>query len=229
MSLPRPLQTLLTVLPVLSAGLYLLGLSYHQGYLDAFGLDDSLFPLSSDKALFKGFFSLVIVAFPAGVYAAFAIGSFVILIALAAILSSSARVRSIGAYIKKRFSKKPTPAISSTAEVWLDKSAVVYGYVAGIVVGVALLVMIVGFSAKTGREQAEKEIKTFLEGRSSTVKLYSSQHPQEFVGRLVMCSSAYCAVWSNSGTLVIRHEAISRMVIHNPSHNGNVVNDASAP
>jgi hypothetical protein len=61
----RPAQLIVTVLPVLSAGLYLLGLSYHQGYLSAFGIDDSLYPLPTDLALFSGLFALIGVSFPA--------------------------------------------------------------------------------------------------------------------------------------------------------------------
>jgi len=66
------LQTILTVLPVLSAGLYLMGATYHQGYLDVFGLDDSLFPLATDKALLSGFLALVTFGLVPMLYSIFA-------------------------------------------------------------------------------------------------------------------------------------------------------------
>lgn len=46
------------ILSITTAGLYTLGFTYHQGYLREFGITDSLFPLSVDRALFEGFVSL---------------------------------------------------------------------------------------------------------------------------------------------------------------------------
>jgi hypothetical protein len=51
------LQAVLAVLPIVSGGLYLLGFAHHQGYLDAFGIDDSLFQLATDRSLLLGFYA----------------------------------------------------------------------------------------------------------------------------------------------------------------------------
>ena len=54
-------RMLLAVVPVLTATLYLMGLSSHEGLLDVYGVDSSLFPLASDTALLQGFFTLIVV------------------------------------------------------------------------------------------------------------------------------------------------------------------------
>lgn len=222
---PHPaLQTLLTVLPVLTAGLYLLGLSYNQGYLAVFGIDDSIFPLASDKALFAGFFSLVTFTFPAALYAVGSFVAFIVLIFVAVVLSSTVRVQSVVTHIKDWTARRRpvglTSPIASAASDIIDKSATVYWYASGFVIALLLLLMMVAFSSKVGREQAEKEVTEFQAGKAISAQLFSPQVPAPYLGKLVMCGDKYCAFWSSAGTVVVRHEAIDRIVTHNPSLKG---------
>lgn len=53
------IKTLLTILPVLTAGLHLIGSTYHQSYLESFGIEDSMFLLPIDRLLFLGFYALL--------------------------------------------------------------------------------------------------------------------------------------------------------------------------
>lgn len=218
---PRLFQTLLAVLPVLTAGLYLLGLSYHQGYLDAFGIDDTLFPIASDKALFAGFFSLVTLSFPAGLYAIGAIGAFVFLVIVSAVLSSTARVQSMVIRLRLWIARR-RPTLSSTpvADVLIDRGATAYAYVSGLVVALLLLLAMAAFSSKTGREQAEKMMDNFSNGKTTVAEVFSPQLPGPLIGKLVMCGEKYCALWSTEGTTVMRHDVVERIVTHSPSRKG---------
>ncbi|PPK72519.1 hypothetical protein B0F87_1171 [Methylobacter tundripaludum] len=215
---PHPaLQTLLTVLPVLTAGLYLLGLSYNQGYLAVFGVDDSVFPLASDKALFTGFVSLVTLTFPAVLYAIGAFVAFIVLIFVAAVLSSTARVQSLITRIEAWIThRRPAGITSSIAGDLIDKSATVYWYASGFVLALLLFLVMAMLSDKAGHEQAEKEVADFQSGKAISAQLFSPQVPSPYLGKLVMCGDKYCAFWSNAGTIVVRHEAIDRIVTHNP-------------
>lgn len=96
------LQTILTVVPVLSAGLYLMGTSYHQGYLGAFGLDDSQFPLGTDRSLFSGFLAFVTFGLVPMLYAVFAIFTLAFTVLIAAVLSPHPRVKHWQAVITKK-------------------------------------------------------------------------------------------------------------------------------
>jgi hypothetical protein len=211
----RTLQTLLAVLPVFTAGLYLLGLSYQQGYLTTFGINDTAFPLASDQALFTGFLSLVNLTFPAGLYAILALGALVILVLVAAVLSSTTRVRSVVASMLAWFPHRgPKATISPVTGDLVDKSATAYAYGAGFVVGVLLLYLITLSSFKSGGELATKEIANFQSGKTTRAELFSSQVPRGYVGMLLLCGEIYCAFWSSTGTILLRHETIDQIVLH---------------
>lgn len=209
------IQTLLAVLPVFTAGLYLLGLSYQQGYLTTFGINDMVFSLASDQALFTGFLSLVNLTFPAGFYAIIALGALVILVFIAAILSSTTRARSAVESIHSWLShRKAKVTISPATGNLVDKSTTIYTYGAGFFAGVFLLFLITISSYKSGGELAMKEIANFQSGKSTRAEVFSSQVPQGYVGMLLLCGEKYCAFWSSTGTILLRHEAIDRIVLH---------------
>lgn len=102
----------------------------------------------------------------------------------------------------------------------IDKSATAYGYMLWFVLVLLLLLVIAAFSDKIGREQAEKEVAEFQAGKATSAQLFSPQVPAPYLGKLVMCGDKYCAFWSSAGTIVVRHEAIDRIVTHNPSLKG---------
>jgi hypothetical protein len=231
MKIIRLFQSLLTVLPVLTAGLYLLGLTYHQGYLGEFGIDDSIFPLATDKALLAGFLSLVNITFPGLIYAVLMAIGFVLLVVATTVLSSTSRVRALIVRLRKwrvdRFpnSTHPQPAIDL-----IDRGATAYVYLSGVILILLLLVAIAVLSGKTGREQAEREISEFRQGRSARTEILSAQVEKPYLGKLVQCGEKYCAFWSDAGTVLLRHEVIDRAVIHPPaSSKAAPVKAASAP
>lgn len=217
----RLLQTLLTVLPVLTAGTYSLGLAYHQGYLAAFGIDDSIFALAADKALYTGFISLTGMTFATAPYAVFSATALVLLIMVAAVLSSTDRANQIGERIKARVQKLRFEKVpSQSANELVDKSATLYAYVTGIILAPMLLLLIFLFSDKSGREQAEKEMASFIAGKAVTAQLFSPEVSAPFVGKLVMCGEKYCAFWTNTGSVIVGHDAIKKIVTSLPAPAG---------
>jgi hypothetical protein len=75
------IKILLAVVPIISAFLYLVGFSYYQGYLEGFGLEPSLFPITLDVTFFYGFLALAPISINA-----FLIMSFVVLIVILILL-----------------------------------------------------------------------------------------------------------------------------------------------
>jgi hypothetical protein len=120
------IKTVLPVLPVisvLSAGLYLFGTTYLQGYLNAFGIDDSMFPNSIDRLLFSGFAALVTFGVVPFVYAFLAMLALVAAVLIAAVLSSLPRVQKrqdtlLSKLRSMQSSRRPSPAVTAM----LDKS-----------------------------------------------------------------------------------------------------------
>lgn len=209
----RPTQILITVLPVLSAGLYLLGLSYYQGYLGVYGIDTSLYPLASDLALFSGLFALMGVSLPAVLYALIALCLFIFAVLAAAVLSSSSRVQALGQSLARRIEKlrpRHPPTLASTA--LLDKSFLVYGYSTGLIaIFVALLFMAV-FSSKRGREQAESELAEFHAGKGWYATVVGEQPSLPASSKLVVCGEHWCSFWLGAESITVRRESIQRIL-----------------
>ena len=212
------LQTILTVLPVLSAGLYLMGATYHQGYLEAFGLDDSLFPLASDKALFSGFLALVTFGLVPMLYSVLAGVVLAFTVLVAAVLSSHPRVRHWQSVIVARLSKwraqSPPPQPMND---FVEKGATIYGYSVGVFLVVVSLLVVAVLSGKSGREQAIKEIRSFKKEAGNHAILYSPLLPAPTRTKQIICSQSHCAFWLGGESLVLRHESIERVMMHNPA------------
>lgn len=209
-------QTAIAVIPVVSAGLYLLGVTYHQGYLDAFGIEDSLFPLATDKSLLFGFFAFASVGLVPMAYAMFAAAVLVVGVMVVALLSSRARLtkfatRFFSALASLRMKEKPSELLVN----WMDKSGTAYLYIAGFVFVTVSLVFSAVVSAKSGSEQARLEIDNFKNQRGNWVMLYSPSLGSPIRAKQITCGPAFCAFWLGSESLILGHERIDRVIARN--------------
>ena len=210
------LQRILTVLTVLTSlsvlsvpVLYLLGVSFHQGYLRAFGLGDSLFPLSFEQALLQGFSFLVAKSD--------AIGLTILLLFFAAILFSQPKV-------KRWLSRRRARNYSE------NKSATIF---------VSLLffmpvLLFLGYAAKcsydSGQDMAVKRISSLKDLKDKTgnyVTFYSDLYPAGKDSRQIFCGQSHCAFWLGSETLILRHESIGRMEMHDLAVKGTLSDKAA--
>jgi len=212
------LQLALAVLPVLSAGLYLMGVTYHQGYLDGFGIEDSLFPLSIDRSLLSGFLALVSFGLIPMAYTVFAAMALATSVVVAAALSSIPRVNRWQAIVltklhSMRSKNAPPPALNNLSDKW----ATVLMYVVGVFVVVFLLAVVAVLSTKSGREQARKEIDAFKSQNGNYVTLHTASLPATTRAKQIICSTSHCAYWLGSEAIVLRHENIERVLTHNPA------------
>lgn len=205
------LQTLLTVLPVLSGGLYVIGVTYQEGYLAGFGVENSLFMLPPDRLLFLGLTSLISFGIGPMVYGVVAVLALVAAVMAAAVLSSLATVQELQAKLAARLAiksklGKPAPSMLALA----DRSEVLYGYVVGIFAVALALVVAAVFSSRTGSQHAELDIKKWQEGktRTSTVLIDGEPPLKAFQ---IGCGAAYCAFWTGSEARLVRHEQIKRL------------------
>jgi hypothetical protein len=212
------LKILLTVLPVLSAGLYLMGATYHQGYLAAYGIDDSVFPLPTERLLFAGLITFVSFSVFPLVYSAGAVIALVAAVMIAALLSSvpavrrwEMRVRSCLPKVKLR--SGPTPTMTAL----VDRTVSLYAYAVGGLVVFALLLFAAVLSAKTGKEQAEREIEAFALGQGGYVDLIADSQASAVRAKLIICSSTQCAFWLGHEGLLLKLDQVKRIVTHTPS------------
>jgi hypothetical protein len=164
-------RILLAVVPVLTATLYLMGLSFHEGFLDIYGVDSSLFPLASDTALLQGFFTLLLIGALPILNKFYVVLLLFALVVLAAILSSHSRVKAIQSKIAVRLQKcMPSKEISGI----LDKSSTGYIYIVGIFLLIFLPFYIASLSIQSGQQQAKLNMEEFNNQTGKWVMLHSS-------------------------------------------------------
>ena len=215
----RPmLQTALTVLPIVTAGLYLLGLTYHQGFLEGFGIEETLFPLSVDRTLFQGFVASMMLGAKPFFYSLVAASAIFLTAVLGALISSSQRVRalvrSISAWLRRVIRRQP---VSDTGSQWVDKAGVVCVYIiAGFMIYLALLLVAL-VSTKGGKEQAQLFIAKAAQSKEGYVTLYISENSAPVIGKPIMCGASHCAFWLGKEAVLYSSDVIVRVIMHNPS------------
>jgi hypothetical protein len=221
----RVVNVLVAILPLLSAALYLLGFSYHQGYLAAFGVDESLYPLALDRALFTGLLAFIGMSFPAVAYALGALCALVIALLVATILSSTASVRSITlSFLRRLPGWRLSHPPSETASALLDRSFVLYGYGIGIVAVLVSLLAMAALSSARGREQAEREISDHKSDRGWTTQVSTRETDLPPRVKLLVCGEHWCSFWSEVGAVTVPRSAIAQMRTARSS-----MSDASEP
>lgn len=203
----------LCILPVLTAGLYLFGMTYHQGYLSEYGLNDTMFPLAGDRSLFTGFFSFLTVSLPALFYAVFATVFLTIALVIALVLSSLLRVRACWSRVRRWLSKQNSlPAESNKAAAdLLDKSTALYVYLAALLALFILFVVMSVLSAKSGKELAKKEIGEFANNTLMSTLVTDKQGVEVLRGYTVICSDKFCAFWTGKQAVIVPTDDIGRM------------------
>jgi hypothetical protein len=120
------------------------------------------------------------------------------------------------AWINRRRSTTTSPVASDL----VDKSAAIYGYATGIFLIYLSLLSMAALAAKSGREQAQKEMMDFGSERTTSVQFFTDKSPSPQLGKLVICGEKYCALWEATGTTLYRHEVIDRIVTYSHALKG---------
>lgn len=211
------LQTALAVIPVASAGLYLLGFSYHQSYLAGFGIEDSLFPLAADKLLLFGFYAFVTIGFGPFVYVLLTVFLLFMAVVFAAILSSTNRVKNLkGQLISKLRSFHFENSTEPTMSALVDKSGNAYVYLTGSFLVFLLLIVITVLAEQSGKAQSQKDIEAFKNKNGKWTMLHTAMLSEPTRAMQIICGTSHCAFWLGDETLILRHENIERIVAHRP-------------
>ena len=207
------LKTILLVLPVISAGLYLLGSTYHQGYLDGFGLEESLFLIPTDRSLLFGFFSLLNLGIVPIVYSLLAAMLLIVATLVVAILASTERAKFWLIKIRELFNRKSSLKINPSENMvnLVDKGAGFYMYAAGIFLVMVILLLIALLSQNSGREQAAKVIKDFSDAKGNYVELQDANLSAPIKAKQIICGTSHCAFWIGDQAMVTQHEKILRL------------------
>lgn len=215
------IQTVLTVLPIVTAGLYLLGLTYHQGFLEGFGIEETLFPLSVDRTLFQGFVAFMTLGATPFAYSLVAAMAIAITAVLAAAISSNQRIRNWGHWLVTKF-QQPSRAepLSERAPKWIDKAGALAIYlVIAFLIYLALLIVALA-ATKSGKEQASHFIEKSAKSKDGFVTLHFPNGAASVTGKPIFCSASHCAYWLGAEAVLYKNESVERVVTHNTAVQG---------
>lgn len=212
------LQTALTVLPIVMASLYLLGLTFHQGFLLEFGIEETLFPLSVDRTLFQGFVALMTLGAKPLYYAVIAMLAVFSTALLAVLLASNQRIRSWGhRLVVWLIPSSNTKPLSAGASRIFDRVSAAFIYAVGaLAIYIALLVVALT-ATKSGREQASHLKEQAAKNGDDVVVLYPSNGASPITGKPILCNTLHCAYWLGKEAVILKHESVERIVTHSRS------------
>lgn len=204
------MKTLLAVLPVLSAGLYLMGSMYYQARLSGFGVEESLLPMPADRLLLSGFAAFLSFSGPVLMSSVIASAALVFAVIVTAVLSVTPQAQRWQAALERRWPRfRSKERVSPTMNGLVDKGANFFFYVSAAVMVVVLLVLIAALSNKAGKEQTEREIQDFAQGKGSIVTVTVGTLSSPTRAHLIECSAVHCAYWMDDGAHVFRHEQVT--------------------
>jgi hypothetical protein len=213
------IRIVLTVLPIITAGLYLIGLAFHQGYLEGFGIEETLFPLSLERTLFQGFVAFLTLGAKPILYSVLAVMVLFISAVIVAVLSSSERVRKWAVLTLNKFKAKKQ--VKSNIPTWaselIDAIANIFVFIAIIFFLYAALLLVAIFATQSGKEQSIQFIKKATDLKSGYVTVYIENNTDKIIGKPIICGSPYCAYWVSSEVLLLKNDSVSKIVAHNPS------------
>lgn len=212
------LKYLLAALPLMTAAIYLCGMAYHVGYLEAYGLTNDQFPLASDESILLGFVSLVRMLHDKMAIVGGAIFGALLLIILASLTAKWRKAlwgrtpipRLCNKTILWIESKRPTKEDSAPYITWVEWISILYGVFAILTVPTALVCVVALFSFLQGTETADKEQKLMAKGYFSKHLAQVTLVTEEKSMIQIACNASHCAYWDKDGTIILRHAQINK-------------------
>lgn len=204
-------RILIAIVPIMTATLYLAGLTYYEGFVGGYGVDPSLFSLASDTTLLYGFFSLGAIGLQPFNNIILIVLSLLLLIVLTAILSSDARVKAIQTKVVSRLERHmPSKEVSGI----LDKGSTSYLYIAGTFLLVFLPFFIAVLSYQSGEKYANLNKDNFKNQTGKWVMLHSIGSITPIRGQQIACGKTHCAFWLGSEALILAHDRVEKVTAH---------------
>jgi hypothetical protein len=223
-------QIALTLLPLVTACVYLFGMVWHMGYLGVFNVDSSEFPLSTEMNLLTGISFLVIKLVPYIVYPVAAVFIFMILWVISALtfgwlarfgnwmrtyaarIGESKRLRRV---LMRIFKYAIGPhQIDEWGRAFERVGAWYFRYCYAIGTGLVISFMAY-YSYCGGKDSAQSQIEKITQGTYAAAnQLRYAKHPEGIPAIRIMCNAIQCTFWTKAdGTIFLRHDQIDSVVI----------------
>ncbi|WP_244956542.1 hypothetical protein [Aeromonas salmonicida] len=223
-------QIALTLLPLLTACIYLFGMTRHMGYLGFFHVDSSEFPLSTEQNLLMGVVALASNVLPLIIYPLALVGALMLMGAIIALTyrlikkcsdhlgslasdigNSKCMLRFLRALLKYAMQPHEAKWLETTYDViftWYLRFCYVF-FTCAVVFGLAF------YSYRDGEESATEQIEKMKNGLPDFAEqLTYAKHPEGIPALRIACNSTQCTFWTEKdGTIYLRHDQIDSVTI----------------
>ncbi|HCT5132682.1 hypothetical protein NRZ29_08040 [Aeromonas hydrophila] len=223
-------QIALTLLPLLTACIYLFGMSWHAGYLSVFHIDSGEFPLSTEQNLLAGIIALANNVLPLTIYP---IALMAILMTVGILIALTfrqikrcsdffrARTSHIG---KSEFTIRLLKllfknAIQPNEAKWLGDAYEVlftwYLRFCFVLLTCAIIFALAFHCYRDGEDWAQKQTKKMEQGpQSFAEQLTYAKYPEGISAMRIACNTTQCTFWTvKDGTIYLRHDQIDSVTI----------------
>ena len=192
------------VISITLAVLYCLGISFYQGFIGSFGIDETQFQLSVDRLFFQGFVALADMSTSGFIWLVAAASGVVIvaqLVTLAAVFISRYDFsRILPLWLTESQGNKPED------HPFVEFSLKMFSYVILMFVSFLAILLVLIASDKSGKSYAEK----YKEAAASHPKLIVTIQTkgEQYKGRSITCSETQCAYWLKDHSIVLNKRDI---------------------
>ncbi|WP_429023137.1 hypothetical protein [Aeromonas allosaccharophila] len=224
------MQIALTILPLLTACIYLFGMSRHMGYLDVFHVDSSEFSLSTEQNLLMGVVALMSNVLPLIIYPLALVGALMLLGAIIALTFRlikrrldhlRARASDIGnsegmlRFLRALFKYAIQPHEAKWLEAAYDAISTWYLRFCGLLVVCAIVFGLAYCSYRDGEDLANQQVEKMKQGPQDFAEhLIYAKHPEGISAVRIACNTAQCTFWTEKdGTIYLRHDQIDSVTI----------------
>lgn len=223
-------QIALALLPLLTACIYLFGMSRHMGYLDVFHVDSSEFPLSTEQNLLMGIIALMSNLLPFIFYPLAFVGTLMILGAIIALTfrlikkcSDHIRAHASGIshsegmlrFLRALFKYAMQPGEAKWLARAFDTISTWYLRFCCVLIVCVIIFGLSFVSLRDGEASAKKQIEAMRQGKARIAEqLIYAKHPEGVSALRIACNATQCTFWTEKdGTIYLRHDQIDSVTI----------------
>lgn len=212
----------------LTAFFYLVGISFHQGYMSEFGITSKVFPLPFNEAILNGFATSIHILWSSKWYILYTIIGIFILIVLLTLIDEKI-IRTEVIKDQKQQEKSNTHNESKKSNSFLNNIIVriewlgnlLYAFLIYMIIFVALIGGTIYISNNYGKKTASKFKSNFKSqiknGDNENIKMIRfTWNGSEMKGAVISSSSNYLLIYTEKlKTVIINHSELKQLSIIN--------------
>lgn len=207
----RGLKLVVTLLPLIAAWLYVIGVAHHQGFLSAYGAHYSLFGLGFEDALLNGAIALFYLSLPNLIYPALLLLMLVIALVMIGAILLNKRPRLFFRKIRKKFKVvKPIRKVEPAVEKALEGVLTANSFLGAFVVVLLLFGLSILVGYKSGQSSARESMKKHSNASVPGLNIEGVRI------QIVRCNDEFCLVWDGEASKQVPRAALNNITMPTP-------------